>query len=168
MSPNYNLRRFASLSFGILIATVAVGCQSTGNPMGMFGAAQQEQFRNPTKTHLAFAKLSEKTGDVQAARNSYQKVLEENPQSVAATIGMAGLELRCGRSDAAEREFLKASSLSPGDPLVTEALGQFYLSEHRYDEAEHYLTEGLQASPGNLHLQYRLGVALAHQGRLDE
>ena len=156
------------LGCAFLCAIVATGCQSTGTPGTPFSLSRTDKLRNPTRTHLAFAKLSEKTGDLKAARDSYQTVLKHDPQSVAATIGMASVELRAGRATAAEREFLKARTLAPQDPLVNEALGQFYLSEHRYSEAEHYLSEGLRGSPGNHRLQYRLGVALANQGQINK
>jgi len=168
LSVNIRFQLSFHVCCGILSAALATGCQSTGGSGSLFSASQKEQLRNPAKTHLAFAKLSEKTGDLAAARESYQTVLEHNPQSVAATMGLAGLELRAGRAAAAERQFLKARTLAPADPLVSEALGQFYLSEHRYGEAERCLSEGLQGAPGNQRLQYRLGVSLAHQGRIDE
>lgn len=157
----------ARLCCAALCIFALAGCMGLGSWQNA-GFGRQEGLKNPVKTHLAFAKLSEKTGKFQAARDSYLTVLDEDPRSVEATIGLAGLDLRAGRTSDAERGFLKASELSPGNPVVSEALGRFYLSQDRYRDAEQFLSQGLGANPENRRLRYRLAVALAQQGRITE
>ncbi len=153
-----------------LLVCLPAGCQSNMAPWksASFAPGGQQPLKNPTKTHLAFARLSERTGQLQAARESYLTVLDENPQSVEATIGLAGLDLRAGNVREAERGFLKAGELAPNDPLVAEALGQFYLSQDRFRDAEQFLRQGHEANPNDRRLQYRLGLALARQRRMTE
>jgi Flp pilus assembly protein TadD len=144
------------------------GCVGGASSLSDFRLGRRQEFKDPGRVHLAFAKLSEKTGDLKVARDSFQIVLDEDPQSVEATVGLAGLDLREGKTRDAERGFLKATQLAPGDPLVTEALGQFYLAQDRFRDAEQHLKQGLDANPTNRRLQYRLAVALAQQGRVTE
>jgi len=153
----------------MLLVSLVVGCQGNMAPWKAPSfAGRQPELKNPTRTHLSFAKLSERTGNLQAARESYLTVLDENPQSVEATIGLAGLDLRAGNVRDAELGFRNAGELAPNDPLVAEALGQFYLSQDRFRDAEQYLRQGYEANPTDRRLQYRLGLALARQRRMAE
>lgn len=159
----------ARLLCAMLLVSLVVGCQGNMAPWKAPSfAGRQPELKNPTRTHLSFAKLSERTGNLQAARESYLTVLDENPQSVEATIGLAGLDLRAGNIRDAELGFLKAAELAPNDPLVAEALGQFYLSQDRFRDAEQFLRQGYEANPTDRRLQYRLGLALARQRRMAE
>lgn len=158
----------AHVSCAILLTSL-IGCQGNVAPWRSASSiGSQQKLRNPEKTHLAFARLSERTGKPEAARESYLIVLDQNPQSVEATIGLAGLDLRAGRIREAELGFLKAGELAPDDALVSEALGQFYLTQERFAEAETALRRGYAANPNDRRLQYRLGLALARQGRIPE
>jgi Flp pilus assembly protein TadD len=168
MPANRPATFFARLCSAALCLSLLTGCVGGAGSLSDFRLGRSQKFKNPERTHLAFAKLSEKTGDVKTARASYLTVLDENPQSVEATVGLAGLDLREGKNGDAERGLLKASHLAPGDPLVAEAVGQFYLGQNRYRDAEQHLKQGLDANPTNRRLQYRLGVALAQQGRVTE
>lgn len=167
MLPQWPLA--ARILSAMLLVSLVVGCQGNMAPWKAPSfAGRQPELKNPTRTHLSFAKLSERTGNLQAARESYLTVLDENPQSVEATIGLAGLDLRAGNVRDAELGFLKAGELAPNDPLVAEALGQFYLSQDRFRDAEQFLRQGYEANPTDRRLQYRLGLALARQRRMAE
>jgi Flp pilus assembly protein TadD len=168
MPANRPAALIGRLCCAALCLSLLTGCVGGAGSLSDFRLGKRQKFKNPERTHLAFAKLSERTGDLKVARDSYNIVLDEDPQSVEATVGLAGLDLREGMTREAERGFLKASQLAPGDPLVTEALGQFYLAQDRYRDAEQHLKQGIDANPGNSRLQYRLAVALAQQGRVTE
>lgn len=168
MPANRPVTFFARSCCVAICLSVLSGCVGGAGSLSDFRLGRRQQFKNPERTHLAFAKLSEKTGDLKVARDSYQIVLKEDPQSVEAIVGLAGLDLREGKTSDAEVGFLKAGLLAPGDPLVAEALGQFYLAQDRFRDAESHLKMGLDANPGNRRLQYRLAVALAQQGRVTE
>ncbi len=168
MPANRPATFFARSCCVALCVSVLTGCVGGAGSLSDFRLGRARKFKDPGRTHLAFAKLSEKIGDLKVARDSYQIVLKEDPQSVEATVGLAGLDLREGKTRDAERGFLKAAQLAPSDPLVSEAVGQFYLAQDRFRDADQALKQGLDANPGNRRLQYRLAVALAQQGRVTE
>ncbi|MFT4555311.1 MAG: Tfp pilus assembly protein PilF [Planctomycetaceae bacterium] len=147
-----------------------VGCQSTGSSnrslWQTFSNDPMADLKDPERLHLAYAKLSEQTGDYATARESYETALRQNEQTEEAILGLARLDLLAGRHAEAERRFKKAVEVAPSSPLTNEALGQFYLTQNRYAEAAAQLQRGLSVAPQNKRLRHKLGIALARGGNI--
>ena len=152
----------------ILCLFISVGCQSTGNRSlwQTFSNDPQADLKDPERLHLAYAKLSEQTGDYATARQSYETALRQNQQTEEAILGLARLDLLAGRHAEAERRFKNAVEVAPASPLTNEALGQFYLTQNRYAEAAAQLQRGLSVAPENKRLRHKLGIALARGGNI--
>ena len=152
----------------IVCLFISVGCQSTGNRSfwQTFSNDPQADLKDPERLHLAYAKLSEQTGDYATARESYETALRQNQQTEEAILGLARLDLLAGRHAEAERRFIEAVEVAPKSPLTNEALGQFYLTQNRYTEAAAQLQRGLAVTPGNKRLRHKLGIALARGGNI--
>ncbi len=150
----------------VLCLFISVGCQSTGSFWQTFSNDPQADLKDPERLHLAYAKLSEQTGDYATARESYETALRQNQQTEEAILGLARLDLLAGRHAEAERRFKKAVEVAPNSPLPNEALGQFYLTQNRYAEAAASLQRGLSVAPDNRRLRHKLGIALARGGNI--
>jgi Tfp pilus assembly protein PilF len=154
----------------ILCLFVSLGCQTTGSGnrslWQTFSNDPQADLKDPERLHLAYAKLSEQTGDYTTARESYETALRQNQQTEEAILGLARLDLLAGRHAEAERRFKKAVEVAPTSPLTNEALGQYYLTQNRYAEAAAQLQRGLSVAPGSKRLRHKLGIALARGGNI--
>jgi tetratricopeptide (TPR) repeat protein len=123
---------------------------------------------HPERVHLAHAQWREQSGDFAAARTSYGYVLEQQPDSIEALIGLGRIDQLSGRFDEAERGFRKALDLRPNSPLAQDALGQFYAADERWETAIPLLRSAAQAEPDVATYQHHLAVALARSGHVDE
>lgn len=160
----------------------AVGCAS--KPGGLLS---QLKNRNPTpaisdaeasehyqrkevdaeKLHLQWAKLQESNGNLDEARKSFERVLEQDSRSLDALLGMARIDHLSGRTYEAEQGYQKLLKQKPGDPRVLDAAGQFYAAEQRWNESIELLQQATQNSPSSATYRYHLAVALAESGNLD-
>ncbi len=154
----------------IVCLLAIVGCQSNGSSnrslWQTFSNDPMADLKDPERLHLAYAKLSEQTGDYATARESYEIALRQNALTEEAILGLARLDLLAGRHAEAERRFKKAVEVAPTSPLTNEALGQFYLTQNRYAEAAVQLQRGLSVAPENKRLRHKLGIALARGGNI--
>ena len=120
------------------------------------------------KLHLSWAKLQEREGNLTDARNSYAHVLEHDPKSLDAILGVARLDYFAHRFEDAEHGFQKAVKLAPQSPVALTALGEFYVAQERWDEAIAALTSATLAAPDEKTYRYQLAVALTKAGRADQ
>ena len=125
-----------------------------------------DELKDPSRMHLAYAQVNERSGDVEKARDSYNNALKEDERSVEAILGLARLDLLGDRPHQAEQGFLKAAQVAPESSRVAEAVGQFYITQDRFKEASIYLLKGVELNPGDKRLRHRLGLALAKQGQI--
>jgi Tfp pilus assembly protein PilF len=153
----------------ILCLFISVGCQTGSGNRSLWQTFSNDPYadlKDPERLHLAYAKLSEQTGNYATARESYETALRQNQQTEEAILGLARLDLLAGRHAEAERRFKKAVEVAPTSPLTNEALGQFYLTQNRYAEAAAQLQRGLSVAPDSKRLRHKLGIALARGGNI--
>ncbi|MEZ6049035.1 MAG: tetratricopeptide repeat protein [Planctomycetaceae bacterium] len=164
------------LTLVILSLTVTLtGCASSGGFLAKMKPSSIRKAWNKTQTgleepasvHESYAKWQEQQGNLTEARQSYDFVLEKNPKSVEAILGLARLDQLAGQSEHAEQMILRAQAISQNDPAVLSTLGQFYVSQGRFSEATDALKQAAHLSPNDTSIQYNLGVALARSGDLD-
>jgi len=110
--------------------------------------------------HARLAILHEANGDIEAARQSYQKIIEIEPQDANAHLGLARIELAKGNLDAAEAAFQAAAKPSPS--AATHAgLGRIHLKRWEATKGIASFRQAVDAAPSNL--DYRLGLIDAHR-----
>lgn len=160
-----SMTRFTVLTSLLLMFS---GCAAADQRWPLFakrdGEAQRKKLKNPTKLDLAYAKWQEQLGNATEARERYQRVLHDEPQSVEAILGLARLDQLAGRTAEAEQGFRKALKVSPNDPLVLDALGQFYASQEKWPQAIDILKAAVQAAPNDNTIRFHLAVATAKSG----
>jgi tetratricopeptide (TPR) repeat protein len=151
------------------IGLSAVGCATAPGSGGWLGSlfSPADGTRTP-QLELAWGKLLERDGNLTEARASYQSVLQADPGSVDATLGLARLDYLANRVEDAERGYLRAVQLAPKMPQSRNALGQFYAEQERWDEALESLNLAVQAAPNERVYHFHYAVALTKSGKLDE
>ncbi|MFM9962380.1 MAG: tetratricopeptide repeat protein [Planctomycetaceae bacterium] len=166
-----SMTRFTAV---ILMASLLTGCASSGNRWPSFAkrdgvhrdSGVRRNLKDPSKLDLAYAKWQEQLGNMTEARERYQRVLHDEPQSVDALLGLARMDQLAGRLTEAEQGFRKALKTSPGDPQVLDALGQFYAAQEKWPQAIDVLKQGLQVAPNDDTIRFHLAVATAQSGDL--
>ena len=161
-----SMTRFTAV---ILLASLLTGCASSGSRWPSFAKRDngpRKNLKDPSKLDLAYGKLQEQFGNMTEARERYQRVLHDEPQSVEALLGLARMDQLAGRLIEAEQGFRKALKNSPSDSLVLDALGQFYAAQEKWPQAIDVLKQGLQSAPNDNTIRFHLAVATARSGDL--
>ena len=122
----------------------------------------QEARRVPAAVAAGYEAL--RTGDVGAARRSYEAALAADPANLDARLGMATAEARAGNRPAAAHHYRRALE---SDPRNTTALaGLAALSDFaRPDALEASLRADVERHPGSAALRFALGSLHASQRR---
>ena len=158
-----------------LMLGLLTGCASSGSGWPSFAKrdedarqvrANRKKLKDPTKLDLAYAKWQEQLGNMTEARERYQRVLHDEPQSIDALLGLARMDQLAGRLPEAEQGFRRALKSSPNDPLVLDALGQLYAAQEKWPQAIDILKQGVQIAPADDTIRFHLAVATAKSGDL--
>lgn len=156
-----------------LLLSMLAGCATSGGSWPSFAKRDGDQYesrrarktlKDPKKLDLAYAKWQEELGNMTEARERYQQVLHDEPQSVDAILGLARLDQLAGRMQEAEQGFRKAQKIAPNDANVLDAIGQFYVAQNRFPQAIDILKQGLQTAPNDNTVRFHLAVAMAKAG----
>lgn len=141
----------------------AIGCaqipgqwQHAGRGTGIAGAK------------VAMARIYERQGGSEKAREIYSRVIRENPNHGEAYHRLAILAAKKGDYQQAENLFRQAYTLAPRDVRLLNDIGYTYYIQHRFNQAEMALREALALDPTNERVQVNLGLALGQQGRFDQ
>ena len=154
-----------------LMCVALTGCASSGsrwNPLAKSDdhdrAVARRKLKDPRKLDLAYAKWQEQIGNITEARERYQRVLHDQPQSVEAMLGLARLDQLAGRMQEAEQGYRKALKAAPNDTVVLDALGQFYSNQEKWPQAIDILRQAMTAAPSDNTVRFHLAVAMAKSG----
>lgn len=159
----------------ILMLGLLTGCATSGSGWRSFAKrdtdtrqakVNRKKLKDPSKLDLDYAKWQEQLGNTTEARERYQRVLHDEPQSIEALLGLARMDQLAGRTVEAEQGFRKALKSSPNDPLVLDAFGQFYAAQEKWPQAIDTLKQGLQVAPNDDTIRFHLAVATAKSGDL--
>lgn len=164
---------------GVLCLAAVTGCKSGG---GMFAGGSSNnstsastttpgsgefttvrKLKDPASTHLVYAQWMEERNPSDA-RASYQQVLDKNPKSVEALLGLSRIEQLNGRQDEAERLLARAQKLHPDDPLVAAGYGLYYANQKDWGRAVEHLRRAREMAPGDKVYDYQLGSVLVKSG----
>jgi Flp pilus assembly protein TadD len=126
-----------------------------------------DKLRDPARLSLSYAQLVEQSGRLPEAETHYHKVLELNPASIEAAVGLARVQLAQGRTDEAERAFQKVLKEHPGTASALHGLGRLQASREQWDDAAASLNQAVLAAPEDKTIRYELAVALVQAGDVD-
>ncbi|GDY10252.1 hypothetical protein LBMAG52_37400 [Planctomycetia bacterium] len=167
-----SMTRFTAV---ILMLGMLTGCATSGSGWPSFAKrdtdtrqakANRKKLNDPSKLDLAYAKWQEQLGNTTEARERYQRVLHDEPQSIEALLGLARMDQLAGRTAEAEQGFRRALKNSPNNSLVLDALGQFYAAQEKWPQAIDALKQGLQVTPNDDTIRFHLAVVIAKSGDL--
>ncbi|HVR75461.1 MAG TPA: tetratricopeptide repeat protein [Planctomycetota bacterium] len=108
-----------------------------------------------------------RTGGYEEAIEGFQKLLQSDPGSVPAAIGLSRAFLAIGKTGDALRALDGVKDASASAPLLA-ARGRVHLVKGSLAEAEAAFRAALGAEPGNVEALNRLGETLSKRGKLEE
>ena len=110
------------------------------------------------------AHLARGKGDLPGAAALLERVLELQPNDVAALFWLGDVYLAQGRADLAEPRFSKALSIQPDSLSARFGLGRAALAREEYRKAVELFEEVLTRDPGAAGVHYPLALAYAGLG----
>lgn len=140
-----------------------IGLGKNPAQIGASAAQVQQALKDdPNCTPAVFASglLQEQRGDLAAARQTYKKILDQNPLFTPAVRQLVLLSVRNPADDKETYELaLKAREAFPQDPEVAKALGMLAFRRGDYPRAAQLLTESSAQRVSDAELFYYLGLA---------
>jgi tetratricopeptide (TPR) repeat protein len=123
---------------------------------------------NSQRTLLTMSLVYEQMKDYAKARDTYEKLLALNPNSV---VGLNNLAiLYCERLNQLDRAYelaQKARNLAPGNGSIADTLGWVLYKRGDYQQALTLLQESASKLPDNPELQFHIGMTAYMMGQTD-
>jgi tetratricopeptide (TPR) repeat protein len=116
---------------------------------------------------LGMAAVSLQQQEVDAAREIYLKLLEQDPRDPHAHAGLANIAQISG-SSLSETKLKQLIEYRPDDAHLQFALGSLYVQKKRWPEAQQAFFNAWKADSGNPDYTYNLAVSLDHLGKYRE
>lgn len=165
----------------LCLAAACSGCATSNKMFAWMRPARTEADReqlkrdaasrdldHPELVHLKYAGWRENVGDLADARKSYNYVLQQDPKSVEAVLGLARIDQATGRMAEAEQGFRKALEMKPTYPAALNGYGQYHAANKNWTQAVPLLQAAWSEAPGNNNFRHHLATALARAGREQE
>lgn len=156
------------LSLFASLAALA-GCAALPDKMPL--ASNQSEEKSPAskfESSLSLARLSERQGQTDNARQVYEAIIQSAPDNALARHRLGVIAARQRQFAAAEEHFQKALATGPSNPELLADVGYLYYLQDRLPEAEQMLRQSLELAPNSQSVQTNLALVLGEQGRLDE
>lgn len=158
-----------SLGMALMLgaATVAsTGCTTLN--MRPLPIASKNPDADPIAAKVAFARLCERHGQSEQARQTYQSLLKQDPRMQVPLHRLAVMAAKQGKFDEADMYFEKALSTgAPNAELLSDHGYCLYL-EDRLDEAEKALRDATTLDPRYKAAKVNLGLVLGQQERFND
>ena len=126
-----------------------------------------EQYPRASSVRLSYARLLVDNKQWEKARVQFKRVVADSPKDAEATFTVALLALQGNNADEAEKYLKRTLELQPENDQARLYLGQVAEQRKQYDEAIRWYSE-VESPEHAFEAQSRLGVALSHQGKLQE
>ena len=133
-----------------------------------FREAQKVFKKDPEGSLLAWARWQEDIGEYGEARKRYRELLVAYPDNVEAQLGLARIELSCGRVKQAEDILMEVAKKRPENAPVRLELGRLYTQQEDWQKAIASFEEASAVNPEDQVCRYELGVAFARNHRFDQ
>jgi tetratricopeptide (TPR) repeat protein len=141
---------------------------ATGKLSPEFREAQRVFKKDPERTLLAWARWQEDVGEYGEARRKYRELLVAYPDNIEAKLGLARIELSCGRVAQAEEILTTLAKERPENTPVRLELGRLYTQQEDWSKAIAAFEDASTIDPENQVCRYELGVAFARSHRFDQ
>jgi len=159
---------FASLGAKKADSTSAIPSGSKEDLSPEFRAAQKVFKKDPERTLLAWARWQEDIGEYGEARQKYRELLIAYPDNIDAQLGLARIELACGRIQQSEDILLEVAQNRPTNAQVRLELGRLYTQQEEWPKAIAAFEDASAIDPENQVCRYELGVVFARVHRYDQ
>lgn len=133
-----------------------------------FRAAQKVFRKDPERTLLAWARWQEDVGEYGEARQKYRELLIAYPDNIDAQLGLARIELACGRVEQSEDILLEVAQKHQTNAQVRLELGRLYTQQEEWPKAIAAFEDASAIDPENQVCRYELGVVFARVHRYDQ
>lgn len=133
-----------------------------------FLAAQKMFKKDPERTLLAWARWQEDVGEYGEARQKYRELLIAYPDNIDAQLGLARIELACGRIQQSEDILLEVARNRPANAQVRLELGRLYTQQEQWPKAIAAFEDASAIDTENQVCRYELGVVFARVHRYDQ
>lgn len=133
-----------------------------------FREAQKVFKKDPEGALLAWAQWQEDVGEYAEARRRYRELLIAYPENIEAQLGLARIELSCGRVEQAEQILTAVASERPTNMPVRLELGRLYTQQEAWPKAIAAFEAASAIDPENQVCRYELGIAFAQSHRFDQ
>jgi len=156
-----------TIAFSLLATVtlvVANGCATSG----MKGPSFTKQAQPSFEQELSLARLAERHSRGSQASTIYKKVLEQNPDNQMAHHRLGVMAAKAGNLTGAQEHLQKAASLGQPSAALLADLGYASYLQGEYSAAEQHLAKSLELDSSNKTARNNLGLALAHQQKMDE
>lgn len=115
----------------------------------------------------ALAEMQFRSGQLNAARQSYAKALQAEPDDANTLNNYANLLLQL-KDPAAQSQAEKALKLDSGNPAYADTLGWILVQKGEVDAGLRYLREARLRNPDSGEIRFHLAYALSRSGRKEE
>ncbi len=149
----------ARLNLGTMLAGLGRPSEARAAWQGLLEVEVEPEYR--AAAHLALAELDAESGNEERAVGHYRALLEIQPQSVEALLGLANLSGRLQRFREAADYFERVVQRAPGDVHARFGYSMALILDGQYASARRALEEGLDEIPGSVPLQHLLARLLA-------
>ena len=133
-----------------------------------FREAQKVFKKDPEGTLLAWARWQEDVGEYGEARKKYRELLIAYPDNIEAQLGLARIELSCGRVKQAEDILTEVAKQRPTNAPVRLELGRLYTQQEDWQKAIAAFEDASSMDRENQVCRYELGIAFARSHRYDQ
>ncbi len=120
------------------------------------------------QTRFELVNLYEAMGKPDRVVDMYKDILDSNPDSIKAAVGLGHYYLRMERTADAERVFEELKIRSRSNPLVVKQIALIYLDQKKYAEAARTFQMLSEADSDQPEIDYFLGMALEGLEKTDE
>jgi tetratricopeptide (TPR) repeat protein len=130
-------------------------------------ASATEKFPNDRGMALVAAVAYDTSGDFQAAKSSYERILARWPDDMVAANNLAALIADIWPEDAPQLERARqlAEKFRGSDsPVLLDTLGWVLVRQGNYDDATILLSRATSLEPGNQQMKFHYGMALKGKG----
>jgi tetratricopeptide (TPR) repeat protein len=116
------------------------------------------------EARTSLAALLTRTARLDEARQIYAEMLQEDPRTAAAYLGLGLLDARQGRPDQAADHYAQALLQNPDLALAHYNWGNLLLAQRRFGEAESHYAQALEREPDEIEYLNNLGLVRGLQG----
>ncbi|TDB37587.1 MAG: tetratricopeptide repeat protein [Actinobacteria bacterium] len=117
---------------------------------------------------LSLGYAYQQDGQFQNALDEYAKVLERDPQNLAALYNKGAVLSELGDAKKAEQAYWDTLKIAPDHALAAKALGEMYLAQKHYKSALVAVDPVLETRPDLADLQYISGFANEQLGNTEK